>query len=447
MKISGFKQFSPQLMLIEKNFLQIITEVFEVYGFQNIEPRAAQRLEDLLAKGETSKEIYLINRLQSINDNRTKTDLTKSQQLGLRFDHTIPLRNYILEFANDINFPFRAYQIGKVWRGERAQAGRFREFNQADIDIVSNGELPAISEIDCILAMNKIFTKLSKLGCPPIEINLNSRQIVQAFYQFISLTQIDKVLGLIDKIDKVGSETIADELIKNNLAKTEQIDKIFLFLNLTKDIKHNNYEQDLKTFQTEIIDENTYNQIAKQLQFIYRLKHLGVNNIKLNFKIARGLDYYTGIVLETFLNNHTALGSICSGGRYDKLISQGKTTYQGIGLSIGITRLIDILQTHNLLSNTPQSYIDILVILDSETSEDTQKSLQIAEALRQNNNKTIISPKAWKYGKQIEYANKLGIKYVWFNSQQNSNIYEGSVKNIINGQQISANAKSFAIRN
>ncbi|MDR2748422.1 MAG: histidine--tRNA ligase [Bifidobacteriaceae bacterium] len=439
MKISGFRELTPNQRFAEKQFLQIIENTFSLYGFESIETSSAQSASDLLAKGETSKEIYLLSRLQGVENNKADINLESEKQLGLRFDQTIPLANYIYQFSNDIIFPFRAYQIGKVWRGERAQAGRFREFTQADIDIISSSTLTITDEIECILTVAKAFKKLENLGCPPITININNRKIIESYYKYIGIENVNSVLQIVDKLPKIGEDGVIDQLQKVNAEGEKPLDK-----NAAKkivDFTHfdlQTLESD-KEFFTFLSSSSEYSSTIEEFKnmknLISQINKLRFENVKLDFSIARGLDYYTGLVFETFLEGFESLGSVCSGGRYDNLVKKGNTVYQGIGASIGLTRLLYILFENSSLKTQGKTAADTFIILDSEN--DRQAALCIAEVLRNRGISTIISPKANKYGKQIEMAQKLGIKYVWFLSP------ELEIKNIITGEQKKADPKTW----
>ncbi|MDR2799020.1 MAG: histidine--tRNA ligase [Bifidobacteriaceae bacterium] len=428
MKISGFRELAPSQRAFEKSAIEIIDAAFSLYGFQNIETSSAQSAKDLLAKGETSKEIYLLSRLQGVENKTAEINLESEKQLGLRFDQTIPLANYIYEFSNDIVFPFRAYQIGKVWRGERAQAGRFREFTQADIDIISSSQLSITDEAESIILIARVFNSLEELGCPKALIKINSRKIIESFCKYLGISKIDEVLQIIDKLKKIGADSVLKDLADKGYADKNAAQKLIEFT-----------ESNLKTLENDkeflnFADENVKNEIEKLKGIISLAADSGFKNISVDFSIARGLDYYTGLVFETFLNGFEDLGSVCSGGRYDNLVKKGNAIYQGIGASIGITRLIYILLEKNLAKEKPYKAADALIILDSENDRDT--ALKIAESFRQRGISALVSPNAKNYGKQINFAQKQGILFVWFLTNE--------VKNIITGEQKKADPETWA---
>ncbi|MDR3152535.1 MAG: histidine--tRNA ligase family protein [Bifidobacteriaceae bacterium] len=440
MKISGFAHFAPYITILENKVCQIINQVFELHGFEKFNLNCGLSISSLLAKGQTAQEIYLLTRLQGIENNLAKIDLNNPKQLGLRYDQTIPLKTYIEQYSRELIYPCRISQIGKVWRGERAQTGRFREFTQADIDIISPESITSNMINECILVFAKIFQHLTKLGLPDVVIYINSRKILQSFCQKHSIKQIEKFLRIIDKYDKIGSEGITQELLELNIS-SDKVASILEFINY-RSIANFPFE--------EYLTDSGIKEVDKLQNLVNNLKDKKIENVKINFAIARGLDYYTDFVMETFVEGYENVGSVASGGQYNNLVKLKKNEFTGVGGSIGITRLMAIFstildnekaknnQTENKKTANKITNIDALVILDSNDQQSYNKSWELAEKLRNTGKKTIISPEAWKYGKQIDYANKLGIEYVWFpnkvDSKTNAKI-KASVKNIITGKQ------------
>jgi histidyl-tRNA synthetase len=430
MKISGFAHFAPNITILENKVCQIINQIFELYGFEKFNLNCGLSTSSLLAKGETAQEIYLLTRLQGVENNLAKIDLNNPKQLGLRYDQTIPLKNYIEQYSRELIYPCRISQIGKVWRGERAQTGRFREFTQADIDIINPENITSNMIDECLLIFAKIFHKLTKLGLPDVTIYVNSRKILQSFCQKHSITQIEKFLRIIDKYDKIGPDGIKQELLKLGI-NSAKIAAVLEFINY-----HSNANFPLEKYLTD----SGIKEVNKLQNLISNLNSKNIKNIKINFAIARGLDYYTDFVMETFVKGYENLGSVASGGQYNSLVKLKTNKFAGIGGSIGVTRLMTVFSTilDNKKTANKMTNIEALVILDSDDQQSYNRSWVLAEKLRDMGKPTIISPFAWKYGKQIDYANKLGIEYVWFpdaaNLKTNAKI-KASVKNIITGEQ------------
>jgi histidyl-tRNA synthetase len=318
--LSGFPEWLPAQRIVEQQILKIVQETFELHGFASIETRAVEPLEQLLSKGETSKEVYLLNRLQAAEGEEQSRD----KQLGLHFDLTVPFARYVLENAGHLAFPFKRYQIQKVWRGERPQDGRFREFYQADIDVVGAGELPYHFEVELPLVMAEAFGRLRSLGVPEFKILVNNRRVSEGFYRGLGLNDIEGVLRNIDKLDKIGADKVRELLVDETGASQQQAQ-------LCLDLAGISGTDASVIGQVRALAEG--NGVAHELleQGLNELEALlnaaavrAPGTIEANLKIARGLDYYTGCVYESVLIGHEDLGSICSGGRYDTLASAGR---------------------------------------------------------------------------------------------------------------------------
>lgn len=416
--ISGFPELLPAEKIIEDHLLDTLRRVFELHGFSHLETRAVETIAELQRKGETSKEIYVLSRLQD-------REGTGRHKLGLHFDLTVPLARYVLENAHHLKFPFLRYQIQKVWRGERPQEGRFREFVQADIDMVAQDELPAHFEIELPLVMGQA---LAQLPIGPVTIHVNSRKVLQGACEALDITDVDAVLTVIDKRDKIGQEAFLQMLTDMGLSESTA-------LTLSDLAAINGKEEALEAVRRLHLDSDLLAQglddISKLLQ---AAKERGVNNIIADFKIARGLDYYTGMVYETFLDNMPQIGSICSGGRYDNLVSDAKRRFPGVGMSIGVSRLLSVLLADESLTVSRAVPTAVLVTV---TSEDTRgESDKIARALRSRGIATEVCPNSQKFGKQIKYAAARGIPYVWFADSS-------TVKNLETGQQVEAQADTW----
>lgn len=441
--LSGFPEWLPQERAVEQKIIDTLREVFELNGFLGIETRAIEQGSSLLKKGETSKEIYLLSRLQEVGH---ESDVPLENRLGLHFDLTVPLSRYVVENSGALTFPFKRWQIQKVWRGERPQEGRFREFVQADIDVVGNGELPEHYEEELPLVMVEALERLGEFGLPKATVHANNRKLSEGFYRAIGLNDIEGVLREVDKLDKIGAQEVAKLLVSECGANEQQAQACL----------------DLAEITTADADElaATFNSLCEKYSVDtasehYELAMQGLTTLSMiirnaasirpgavvaDLKIARGLDYYTGSVYETFLNGAENLGSICSGGRYDNLATSGKKKYPGVGLSIGLSRLLSYLLHSVGASATRQSPAAVMVAVWNEESR--LESNRIAAALRARGISTDVSPNSAKIGKQIRYASHLGIPYVWFPA----NAEEGStdqVKNIITGEQVEADRVSW----
>ncbi|MDC5695682.1 histidine--tRNA ligase [Intrasporangium calvum] len=421
--ISGFPEYLPAERIVEQRFLDVIRETFELHGFSSIETRAIETVDRLLGKGgDTDKEIYGVSRLAG--------DDTDGAKWGLHFDLTVPFARYVLENAGKLSFPFRRYQIQKAWRGERPQEGRYREFTQADIDVVDVGELSPHFEAEMPLVIADVF---SRFPVGDFVIQVNNRKIPNGFYQGIGLTDVTTTLRIVDKLDKIGPDRVTELLVESG-ATPEQADLCL----------------DLAGIRTE------------DLGFVDRVRELGVTHplleegleslsavirtamahapgkVVADLRIARGLDYYTGTVYETQFVGHEEWGSFCSGGRYDALASDGRTTYPGVGISIGVSRILGLLVGQGLVTASRSTPAAVLVALTDDDSRD--RSVSVATALRARGVPCEVAPSAARFGKQIRYAERRGIPFVWFPGAGESG---DEVKDIRSGEQVPASADSW----
>lgn len=445
--ISGFPEWLPTERVVEQRVIDTLRRVFELNGFIGIETRAVEAGASLLKKGETSKEIYLLSRLQEVGH---ESDTPLDERLGLHFDLTVPLSRYVVEHSGQLVFPFKRWQIQKVWRGERPQEGRFREFVQADIDVVGNGELPEHYEVELPLVMVRALEALRDFGLPKATVHANNRRLSEGFYRGLGLEDIEGVLREIDKLDKIGADEVARLLVETCGANEDQ-SRACLEL---ADLSSANGAELAERFDALCARHG----IARESE-AYALAHQGLETLSMiideaarirpgsviaDLKIARGLDYYTGSVYETFLEGAQSLGSICSGGRYDDLASQGSKRYPGVGLSIGLSRLVSYMLHTAGATASRVSPAAVLVAVWDEA--DREGSNRIAETLRQRGIAADVAPTAAKLGKQIRYASRLGVPYVWFPAQA---VDDGSaqgvdeVKNIVTGDQEAADCKSW----
>ncbi|MBY8875329.1 histidine--tRNA ligase [Micromonospora sp. PLK6-60] len=419
--ISGFPEWTPAQRMIEQFVLDRIRQTFELYGFAPLETRSVEPLDQLLRKGETSKEVYLLRRLQADADGPAGDDA-----LGLHFDLTVPFARYVLENAGKLQFPFRRYQIQKVWRGERPQEGRYREFLQADIDIVDRDTLPAHYEAEMPLVIGDA---LRSLPIPPVRIQVNNRKICEGFYRGIGLTDPEAALRAVDKLDKIGPAKVAELLAETAGASEAQAKACLALAEISApDASFADAVRALGV-RDPLLDEG----VAELTAVVETAAAHSPGLCVADLRIARGLDYYTGTVYETQLVGYERFGSICSGGRYDNLASAGNVSFPGVGISIGVTRLLGLLFGAGALSVSRSVPTCVLVAVGTE--EERAASNAVAEALRSRGVPTEVSPTAAKFGKQIRYAERRGIPYVWFPGAEGD-----EVKDIRSGEQVAAAA-------
>ncbi|BDR53151.1 histidine--tRNA ligase [Bombiscardovia nodaiensis] len=427
--------------------IDTLRHVFELNGFVGIETRAVEPGSSLLKKGETSKEIYLLSRLQEVGHEDGKP---VEDRLGLHFDLTVPLSRYVVENSGHLAFPFKRYQIQKVWRGERPQEGRFREFVQADIDVIGNGELPDHYEVEVPLVMVSALEELRAYGLPKATVHANNRKLSEGFYRGLGLSDIEGVLREIDKLDKIGADEVTQLLVKECGASLQQAQACLELAQMTATSGAELTEGfNWLCSKHEISQESEAYQLAAQglatlAMIVDEADRIRPGAVIADLKIARGLDYYTGSVYETFLEGAEGLGSICSGGRYDNLATQGSHTYPGVGLSIGLSRLLSYLLNQVGAHASRVSPASVLVAVWNEA--DRASSNHIADALRQRGIAADVAPTAAKIGKQIKYADHLGIPYVWFPAQAEAGESEpqgDQVKNIVTGEQVEASPVSW----
>lgn len=427
--LSGFHEWLPAERLVELHVQDTLRHVFELHGFANIETRAVETLGTMLRKGEIDKEVYAVSRLQG----EAGENPDDPHRLALHFDLTVPFARYVTENAGYLNFPFRRYQIQKVWRGERPQEGRAREFTQADIDVVGDGTLPFRYDVDVALVMAEA---LDRLPIGDFTIRINNRKLAEGFYRGIGLSDTDGVLRNIDKLDKVGAEGVA-RLLNEELGATEEQARLALQLAQIRSEDITFVEQVRALGVTDdLLDEG----LAELAEVIGQLHQRVPGRAIADLSIARGLDYYTGTVYETVLTGHEALGSICSGGRYDSLAAKGNRTFPGVGLSIGVTRLVMRMLSQTMAEADRSVPTTVYVALTHD--DDWATALDTAALLRARGISTEVAVSAEKFGKQIRYADRRGIPYVWFSSVSDDSVTH-EVKDIRSGDQVSADPNSW----
>ena len=423
--MSGFPEFLPAGKMIENQVLDIISSTFELHGFAPIETRAVEPLDQLARKGDIEKEVYVIRRLHASADD--------TDEIGLHFDLTVPFARYVLENAGHLTFPFRRYQIQKVWRGERPQEGRFREFTQADIDIVGQDQLAAHHDVEIPLVALDVFGKLHRdLGIPQAVLHVNNRKLSQGFYEGLGITDTAAVLQRVDKYDKIGPNAVWELLTDDCGLSASQAMACVKLAGISATDESFVDEVRALGVQSELLDEG----LAELAALMHVAAAQAPGSIIADLKIARGLDYYTGTVYETLLSGAEKLGSVGSGGRYDSLASDGKVTFPGVGYSFGLSRILVPLIGQGRLTTTRQVTSAVLVAVDNEDAR--EQAIGVATALRARGIAVEVAPKADKFGKQIRYAERRGIPFVWFGAG-----YDDSVKDIRTGEQNPADPQTW----
>ncbi|GAB3753388.1 histidine--tRNA ligase [Zhihengliuella somnathii] len=424
--LSGFPEWLPEERLVENHVLDTLRRTFELHGFSNIETRAVEPVGQLLRKGEIDKEVYGISRLQS-EENATAED---PNSLALHFDLTVPFARYVVENAGHLAFPFRRYQIQKVWRGERPQDGRFREFTQADIDVVGDGALPFRYDVELALV---IAEALAALPVGDFRVRVNNRKLAEGFYLGLGLADTAGVLRNIDKLEKIGADKVS-ELLQSELGATpEQASAALALAQIrTEDASFVEQVRALGV-EHELLEEG----LAELSEVVATAAERAPGRIVADLSIARGLDYYTGTVYETVLVGHEKLGSICSGGRYESLASKGSRTFPGVGLSIGVTRLVSrmLAEGHAVASRKVPTAVYVTLANDDAWAA----AQDVASQLRARGISAEVAATAEKFGKQIKFADRRGIPFVWFTTADGTH----EVKDIRSGEQLPADPQTW----
>lgn len=419
--ISGFPEWLPEERLVEQQWLDHIRKVFESYGYCSIETPAAEEIDVLTAKGETDKEIYTLTRLQATEEDK------KEARIGLHFDQTVPFARYTAMHFNELDFPFKRYAMQKVWRGERPQLGRMREFYQCDIDVIHVDSLPLHFDAEMPAV---IYEALEGLDIGRIQIRISNRKILLGLLDAMGIEDTIPVTRTVDKQDKLPADEVIRLLTEECGLSSDQAHKI---IDLTKVSGVN----DIRAITAE---NGQMKEGIEELAFILdQLSHLPDHAVKADLSIVRGLDYYTGTVYETrLLDIPEFTSSVCSGGRYDDLAGSYINKHlPGVGISIGFTRLFDVLRHNGYIKNTKKTPTDVLIILPSEEARTLAND--IAHTLRQNGNNVEVFHMPQKINKQFQYAEKKGIPYVWFPDLS-------EVKNLETGEQLKADAKIWTTK-
>ncbi len=416
--LSGFMELQPDKQVQMDKMRAVLAETYARYGFTPLDTPAIEAAEVLLAKGggETEKQIYRF----------TKGD----SDLALRFDLTVPLAKYVAANYGQLTFPFRRYQIGKVWRGERAQRGRFREFYQADIDIIGDGALDILNEAEIPAIIYDTFTRL---GLHRFRIRVNNRKVLNGFFAILGLSeQAGDVLRTIDKLDKIGADKVRELLTDTCGVTSGNADEILRFIACP------GTSADKLAFLEQYRGRNeTFDLGLDELRTVVGyLPAFGVpeENFELDLTIARGLDYYTGTVYETVLLDHPEVGSICSGGRYDDLAGYyTNKSLPGVGISIGLTRLFYILQEQNMISDAVLTApADVLIL---PMTDDLSAAVSLASMLRAGGLRVQLYSEKKKFKAKIGYADKLGIPFVIFLGEDEIAQHVCALKNMATGVQ------------
>ncbi len=425
--LAGTMELLPSEQILFNQIKEKIEKTYQKFGFLPLDTPIIELSQVLLAKagGETEKQIYRFN--------KGDTDLS------LRFDLTVPLSKYVAKNYGNLSFPFRRYQIGKVYRGERPQKGRYREFYQCDIDIIGDGELDVINDAEL---PSVIYTIFRELGFNDFTICINNRKILNGLFEEIGQKENSvEILRIIDKIEKIGKEAVIEELEKIGVLK-QAIEKIIDFIEITGTSK-----EKLEKLKELKIENETFKQGLEELEFVYEnIKLFGVpeENYKIDLTIARGLDYYTGTVYETFLNDYREIGSICSGGRYENLAEYyTNKKLPGVGVSIGLTRLFYKLNELNLIKTTKKSISNIIII---PMMENLEEPIKLATELRNLGINTEIYSNNKKLKAKMKYADKLQIPYVIVIGEDEINNNKIKLKDMETGEEeeIELDAKKIA---
>ena len=412
--IAGVMELLPEDQLVFDNMKNIIEETYKKYQFLPIDTPVIEKNEILFAKGggETEKQIYEI--------------ASDTRDMSLRFDLTVPLARYVAEHFSDLNFPFKRYHIGKVYRGERNQKGRYREFYQCDIDIIGHNKLAI--ENDAI-PPRVIYEIFEKLDTPDVSFRINNRKLLNGFFESLGIEDTTEVLRLIDKKDKIGLENMKEDLI--NILDSERAEKIVSF------IEAGNSNQETLDKFAGLVENDLYEEGLKELGTVYKyMIKLGIPdaNIKLDPSITRGLDYYTGTVYETFINGYEKIGSVSSGGRYEKLADNfTKQDLPGVGMSIGLTRLFYQLKEIGLVDKKEENLTEILIIPMSE--EENFYAIDILNILHDKGKSADIYLEGGKLKKKFSYADKIGVKYAYIIGGEERENKTITVRNMKTGEQ------------
>ncbi len=426
--VTGFPEWLPEVRLVEQQWFDHIRKVFESYGFCSIETPSVEELDVLRAKGEVDKEIYVIERLHKDDNDKSES------RLALHFDQTVPLARYVAQNFNDLVFPFKRYQMQRVWRGERPQAGRFREFYQCDIDVIGVDNLPLHFDAEMPAIIWEILTALPGMESEKIQMQISNRKILTGFLDALGISDPAPVTRAIDKLEKTGKAEMVAALQRAGLTQ-DQYTKVLELASL----KETNAQALVERTKQFSVANETFRAGVEELAFVLEnLQHLPQGAIVADLSIVRGLDYYTGIVYETRFIDDPTYGSICSGGRYDDLAGSYISKHlPGVGISIGFSRLFERILKKGSLPAGQKSPAHIMVVMPSE--ERRAEASRAAQALRQRGLNVELYHAAKKIPDQLKYASRKGIPFVWFIEDGGTH----QVKDMGTGAQVPADLKTW----
>lgn len=425
--VTGFPEWLPEIRLVEQQWFDHVRKVFESYGFCSIETPSVEELDVLRAKGEVDKEIYVLERLH--RDENEKSDA----RLALHFDQTVPLARYVAQNFNDLVFPFKRYQMQRVWRGERPQAGRFREFYQCDIDVIGIDNLPIHFDAEMPAVMWEVMSGLPGIEGETIQMQISNRKILMGLMDALGVADPVAVTRVIDKIEKIGAAETRKQLEQLGL-NTDQCDKALALA----DIKTSDpVELRQRVAALGVAHDGMMTGLEELAYVMENLSHLPPGAAIADLSIVRGLDYYTGTVYETRFVDDPTYGSICSGGRYDDLAGSYINKHlPGVGISVGFSRLFDRMRLKGKLSADKKSPSHVLMVLPAE--EQRASAAATAQALRKRGLNVELFHAAKKIPDQLKYASRKGIPFVWFPDTAGH-----QVKNMQSGEQVAADPATW----
>lgn len=425
--LSGFPELLPAERVVEQHVTDTLRRVFELHGFAGIETRVVESLDRLAKGGEIDKEIYVLRRLQA-------TDEAGDSGLGLHFDLTVPFARYVLENSGKLEFPFRRYQIQPAWRGERPQIGRYRQFTQADVDIVGQGELGFHHDVE---VMRVMVDALAALPLPPVSFQFNNRKLIQGFYRGLGITDVTGAIRAIDKLDKLPPEVVAQQLVDTAGATPDQAQRCLELASIR--VADTSFVPQVRALGVE--DEQLETGLAELAAVVEGCAAVATERVTVeaNLRIARGLDYYTGTVVEIFMSGYEHLKSVGGGGRYDALADDGRNVYPGVGVSFGVSRTLVPLIADGVLAGSRSVPSAVLVALVDDESRPASEA--VAEALRARGIPCEVASSPQRFGKQIRAAERRGIPFVWFPANGDDGVHE--VKDIRSGDQAAADPATW----
>ena len=423
--LSGFPELLPAQRAVEREVIASVSRTFELHGFTNIETRVVEPLDRLAKGGEVDKEIYVLQRIAAEPDAKA--------ELGLHFDLTVPFARYVLEHAGHLEFPFRRFQVQPAWRGERPQEGRYRQFTQADVDIVGRDELPFHHDVEVMAVM---VDALGRLPIPRVSFQFNNRKLIQGFYRGPGRSTTSPTPSGSSTSSTSSRPTRSREMLVERVGTTPEQAQRCLEL-ATIRVEDTSFVAKVRALgvSDELLEQGL-DELAAVVEGCRAVAGDRVG-VEANLRIARGLDYYTGTVVEIFMEGYERLKSVGGGGRYDALASDGRTTYPGVGVSFGVSRTLVPLISDGVLSGSRPVPSVALVALNNE--DDRAASTAVAAALRARDIACEVAPAPAKFGKQIRFAERRGIPYVWFVQADGSH----QVKDIRSGEQVEADPATW----